>query len=189
MPQPITQRQQQQDEGDPPAGTPSVGVQMQTVTSVATSTSTITVQPSPALNQGSNNPGNNEPPPGQKKTGLQPPPAWMQWVQSVLVDVAWAWALMSQVCGSVWGSWWIGRLRGRNATAKPSDEKPDESQDNKSPDDGPGKSNEVASTTVSAEVSRGGRWKFRFGQVDSFVHKLMQFKLPPVGQGPPGPCN
>jgi hypothetical protein len=163
---------------------------MQIVTSVVTST--ITVQPSPSLNQGPNNPGNNGPPgppPGQKKTGLQPPPAWMQWVQSVLVDVAWAWALMSQVCGSVWGSWWIGRLRGRKATAKSGYEDPAGSQDDKAPDDGPGKSNEVASTTVSAEVSRGGRWKSRFGQVDGFVHKLMQFKLPPVGQGPPGPCN
>ncbi|KAN0135879.1 hypothetical protein V8E53_006331 [Lactarius tabidus] len=177
MPQTITQGQQQQDKGDPDADLPS-GV-------TAVVTSTIMVQPSPSLNQGPNNQGNNGqspgPPPGQNKTGLQPPPALMQWVQSMLVNIVWAWMLISQGWRSVWGSRWIGRLVGRKADEKPSgDEKPANSQDGDAPADAPGESDEAASTTVSAADGSGGE---RLKSFYNFVIRLTQFKYPPMAQG------
>jgi hypothetical protein len=101
----------------------------------------------------------------------------MQWVQSMLVNIAWAWMLISQGWSSVWGSRWIGRLVGRKA-----DEKAADSQDGDAPADAPEKSDEAASTTGSAADGSGGD---RLKSFYNFVLRLTQFKYPPMAQGSP----
>lgn len=148
MPQPITQGQQQRDEGDTLNVTESPNVDVQLVTSVVTVTSTITITvPSPALNQ--------VPGPGPyPKTGLQPPPAVLQWVQSMLLCLVVACRIFAPVAQ------WVHSRVGRKTPDKltSDDEKSDSaSRDSRDGDAQSGKSGEstvASTTTVSANNSR-----------------------------------
>ena len=154
-PQLITQR----DEGDTPADPPSVDVQI--VTSDVTSA--IMVQPtSSALNQGPNpGSGNNGPGPGQgQKSGLQPPPVVMQWVQSMLVNLEVAWMIFYPAVK--WVRNWMGRKTPDKLTSD--DEKPDSasqadsaSQDSEAGDAQSGESTAVVSTPTVPQAADSGQ--------------------------------
>ena len=155
MPKPIP-GQQQRDEGDSPTESPNVDVQ--TPTSVVSGT--IKEQPSPALKQldGSNNTSNNGS--GQNKSGLQPPPAVMQWVQSMLVNLEVAWMVFYPAVQ------WVRGLVGRKTPDKlaSDDEKPDSasqadsaSQDSEDDDAQSGESTVVASTTNVSQAAKSSQ--------------------------------
>ena len=185
MPQPIAQGHPELGEAD----SPSVDVQI--LTSVVTST--ITVQPSgPAMNQGPNQGQNsqNGPGPGQgQKPGLQPPPAVMQWVQSMLVNLEVAWMIFYPAA-----QWVRSRVR-RKTPGKPSDrddEKPDgasqadsASQDSEDGDAQSGESTAVASTTTvnqAANSSQSGGASVPVKDILHSLGKLMQSGCkPPSG--------
>ena len=192
MPQPIAQGQPEQGEAD----SPSVDVRI--LTSVVTST--ITVQPSgPALNQGPNQgqnsqgsdnngpgsgPGQGQGPP---KSGLQPPPAVMQWVQSMLVNLEVAWMIFYPAA-----QWVRSRVR-RKTPGKPSDrdddEKPDsapqaDSASQDSEDDAQsGESTAVASTTTVNQAANGSQGGAASVPVKDILHSLI--KLTQCGCKPP----
>ena len=193
-PQLITQR----DEGNTPADPPSVDVQI--VTSVVTST---TVQPSgPSLNQGPNQgpnsqgsdnngpgsgPGQGQGPP---KSGLQPPPAVMQWVQSMLVNIEVAWMIFYPAVESVRS--WIGRKTPDKLTSD--DEKPDgasqadsASQDSEDSDAQSGESTAAASTTTvnqAANSSQSGDESVLVKDILHSLGKLMQSGCKPPSGSP-----
>ena len=182
MPQPIAQGQPELGEAD----SPSVDVQI--LTSVVTST--ITVQPSgPAMNQGPNQGQNsqNGPGPGQgQKPGLQPPPAVMQWVQSMLVNLELAWMMFTPAVKWVRG--WMGRKTSKKLTGD--DEKPDSasqadsaSQDSEDGDAQSGESTAVASTTTVNQAANGSQGGGASVPVKDILHSLI--KLTQCGSKPP----
>ena len=189
MPQLITQR----DEGNTPADPPSVDVQI--VTSVVTST--IMVQPtSLALHQGQNNSGSGNNGPGSglgqgpPKSGLQPLPAVMQWVQSMLVNIEVAWMIFYPAVESVRS--WIGRKTPDKLTSD--DEKPDgasqadsASQDSEDSDAQSGESTAVASTTTVNQAANSSQSGGESVPVKDILHslgKLMQSGCKPPSGSP-----
>ena len=132
-------------------------------------------------NQG--NPGGSEPPgqgPGQKSTGIQPPPAVTQWIQGMLLTAQLAWMTVSQVMS--WMSQCISHRKAMTSDKpcgschkQPANAEPD-CQDEKALTDTSGNSDNLKASTTDlkdADIadfyweSRGGRDVLMIGYISN----------------------
>ena len=136
----------------------------------------------PGPNQ--DNLGGHGPPgqgPGQNNIGIQPPPAVMQWIQSVLVAIQLVWLATSQMMSL--GSWCIRRCKATASDKPCGDEQPanaePDCQDEKAPIDISEDSKASTTNSQQAEYRREEMLKNTF----SFLSKVLQL----IGKGPQGP--